>query len=142
MRVFYLFHINDNFYSLYKDIPSSLFNILKQVHRIAPSDIDYAMNIFYQVNTDVPKEELDRKLFLELHQETTYKKEKDIHFYNNMYFNEESIMEIRHNYIKIKTNKDLSYFLKVLVSYQLNYFVCDFKNQDYFFLNGIQAYIR
>ena len=51
-------------------------------------------------------------------------------------------MEIRHNYIKIKTNKDLSYFLKVLVSYQLNYFVCDFKNQDYFFLNGIQAYIR
>ena len=75
MRVFYLFHINDNFYSLYKDIPSSLFNILKQVHRIAPSDIDYAMNIFYQVNTDIPKEELDRKLFLELHQETTYKKE-------------------------------------------------------------------
>lgn len=139
MRVFYLFNINDSFYSLYKDLPSSLFNILKQVHRIVPSDLNYAMNIFYQVNEDVPKEELDKKIFLELHQDSTYKKEGDIHYYNNMYFNEESSMEIKHNYIKIKSSKDLSYFFRILISYNLNYFVCDFKNQDYFFLESLES---
>lgn len=141
MRTFYIFNIQDSFYSLYKDTPSSLFNILKQIHNLMPSDLVYATNIFYQVNDFIDKEKLDRKIFLELHQELPYKKDKDKHIYNNLYLNEETWMEIRNNYIKIKSNKDFSYFFRVLLNYDLNYFVCDFKNQDYFFLSRLKMLV-
>ena len=85
MRTFYIFNIHDNFYTLYKDTPSSLFNILKQIHNLMPNDLVYATNIFYQVNNRIDKESLDRKIFLELHQEMPYKKDKDKHIYNNLY---------------------------------------------------------
>lgn len=141
MRTYYLFNINDNFYSIYKDIPSSLYNILKQIYKIAPNDINYAMNIFYQVNDTIPKEKLDRKIFLELHQEFPYKKNGEIHTYNNLYLNEETTMQIKTNYIKIRSNKDFAYFFRILMNYKLNYFVCDFKNQDYFFFNNIKMLV-
>jgi len=141
MRTFYIFNIQDNFYSLYKDTPSSLFNILKQIHNLMPSDLVYATNIFYQVNDFIDKEMLDRKIFLELHQELPYKKDKDRHIYNNLYLDEETSMEIRNNYIKIRSNKDFSYFFRVLLNYDLNYFVCDFKNQDYFFLSRLKMLV-
>lgn len=141
MRTFYIFNIKENFYSLYKDTPSSLFNILKQIHHLMPSDIVYASNIFYQVNDQIDKEMLDHKIFLELHQDLPYSKKKDIHIYNNLYLDEVTTMEIRHNYIKIKSNKDFAYFFRVLLDYDLNYFVCDFKNQDYFFLSSLKTLV-
>ncbi len=141
MRTFYIFNIHDNFYTLYKDTPSSLFNILKQIHNLMPNDLVYATNIFYQVNNRIDKESLDRKIFLELHQEMPYKKDKDKHIYNNLYLDEETYMEIKSNYIKIKSNKDFSYFFRVLLNYDLNYFVCDFTNQDYFFLSSLKMLV-
>lgn len=141
MRTFYIFNIQDNFYTLYKDTPSSLYNILKQIHNLMPNDLAYATNIFYQVNNGIDKEKLDRRIFLELHQELPYKKDQDKHIYNNLYLNEETYMEIKHNYIKIKSNKDFSYFFRVLLNYDLNYFVCDFKNQDYFFLSSLKMLV-
>ncbi len=141
MRTFYLFNISDNFYSLYKDSPSSLYHILNQVKSLTSNDLSYAMTIFYQVNDIIPKERLDRRIFLDFHQEITYKKDGDIHRYNNMYLDEFSTMVIKNNYIKIKSNKDLAYFLRMLNDYNLNYFVCDFKNQDYFFLNSIKILV-
>ena len=141
MRTFYIFNIHDNFYTLYKDTPSSLFNILKQIHNLMPNDLVYATNIFYQVNNRIDKESLDRKIFLELHQEMPYKKDKDKHIYNNLYLDEETYMEIKSNYIKIKSNKDFSYFFRVLLNYDLNYFVWDFTNQDYFFLSSLKMLV-
>lgn len=141
MRVFYLFNINDNFYSLYKDNPSSLFNILKQVHLLSTDDLVYASNIFYQVNDVIDKENLDRRIFLDLHQDMPYSKRKDTHIYNDLYLNLESTMEIKNNYIKIKSSKDCTYFFRVLLNYNLNYFVCDFQNHDYFFLSGLKSLV-
>ncbi len=141
MRTFYVFNINDNFCSLYKDSPTSLYNIMTQIHKLVPNDINYAMNIFYQVNNAIPKEKLDRKIFLKYHQDLPYKKDKDMHIYNNLYLEEESTMEIKNNYIKIRSNKDFTYFFKILLNYDLNYFVCDFKNQDYFFLDSLKMLV-
>ncbi len=70
-----------------------------------------------------------------------YKKDKDKHIYNNLYLDEETYMEIKSNYIKIKSNKDFSYFFRVLLNYDLNYFVCDFTNQDYFFLSSLKMLV-
>ena len=134
MRTFYIFNINENIYALYRDNPISLYNILKQISTIMPSDIVYATNIFSQVCNTIDKEKLDRRIFLDLHQDMPYKKNKDIHIYNNLYLDETTTMEIKNNYIKIKTNKDYAYFFRVLLKYELNYFVCDFKNQDFFFM--------
>ena len=141
MRVFYIFSINDNFYSLYKDTPSSLYNILKQISSIMPSDIGYANNIFHQINNSIDKNTLDRRIFLDLHQEMPYSKRGETHIYNNLYLDETTTMEIKNNYIKIKSNKDYAYFLRTLLKFVSNYFVCDFQNHDYFFLSSIKTLV-
>ena len=41
MRVFYIFNIKPEFKYLYKDSPSSLFNILKQLYYLKDDDIRY-----------------------------------------------------------------------------------------------------
>lgn len=141
MRTFYLFNINDSFYSLYNDSPSCLYNILKQISSIMPSDVLYAHNILLQVSESIDKENLDRRIFLDLHQEMPYSKKGEVHIYNNLYLDEVTTMEIKHHYIKIKSNKDFAYFFRILEAFPLNYFVCDFKNQDYFFLSSLKTLV-
>ena len=45
--------------------------------------------------------------------------------------------EVKKTYIKISTSKDQNYFFKGLYKENPNFFVCDFANNDYFFLKDI-----
>ena len=142
MRTFYIFNINDSFYSLYNESPTSIYNVLKQISNIMPNDSKYATNIFYQINKNINKQEMDKDLFIKMHQDYTYKKLGDTHIYNDLYLDEVSIMEIKNNYIKIKSNKNYSFFFKYLGEYKYNFFVCDFKNKDYFFLSKLKNLVK
>ena len=136
MRNFYLFLINDNLYSLFKDNPYSIYNILKEICSLNNNDSMYGNNLFKSICSKIDADKLNRKIFIDYHRELCYKKDHKKHIYNNLYLNEETYMEIKNSYIKIKSNKDYSYFLRALSKYNLNLFVCDFKNHDYFFLEN------
>ena len=135
MKVYYIFKIKDEFVDLYKDTPSVLFNILRSIYYLDKEEVEYGYNIFNQLTIPFKKNELDRNLFIELHQTIPYTKRKDTHYINNLYRNEISRLNINNYYIKLELEQDFSSFYEILDEKLDNLFVCAFKNIDFFFLN-------
>ena len=135
MKVYYIFKIKDEFVSLYKETPSVLFNILKNIYYLDKEEVEYGYNIFHQLITPISKNELDRSLYIELHQSIPYTKRKDIHYINNLYRNEISRLHINNCFMKLELEQNFSSFYPILGEKLDNLFVCTFKNIDFFFLS-------
>lgn len=110
MRVFYVFDMQDEFVSLYKNNPRTLYRILRQIYYMHQEDIHYGFNLFHQIVERIDKSKLDQYLFLKLHREATYSKRDNIHYINNLYQDEVSTLEIKNTHMKIETNHDISSF--------------------------------
>ena len=70
MRTFFVFDIREEYLALYYNYEISLYNLLKQVYTIKKDNIIYGKHLFYQLIKPLPKEELDRRLFITLHTKT------------------------------------------------------------------------
>ena len=66
----------------------------------------------------------------------SYKKTLNKHVLNNL--TENTKLTVYNTYIKIKTNKNITDFFKVLENEE-NIFICDFNNKDYFWLSKVNA---
>lgn len=141
MRTFFVFDLKEEIINLYKDTPSSLYIILKQILNLNKDNIEYGNTLFRQICRLVDKSSIDRNIFIKLHQEVPYSKRRDTHIYNNLYLDEVTTMIVKNTYVKIESNKDVAYFLKTLSDYSNNFFVCDFKNYDYFLLKDAKMLV-
>lgn len=139
MKVYYIFKLKNEFVSLYKDNPSVLFNILKSIYYLDKTEVDYGYNLFRQLTTPYQKNELDRKLYIKLHQEIPYSKRKEVHCINNLYKDEVSRLVINNFYLKLELEQEHSSFFSILNKEIDNLFACSFKNVDFFFL---EEYLR
>lgn len=138
MRIYYAFKIKKEFYDIYKETPSVLYNFLNQLYHFRKEDLDYGSNLFKQITTSLNKDELDKKLFVKLHNKMKYCKKGDEHIINNLYKDEVSIMKIKNSCIVINCNKNCPEFFEFLSEEEDNIFVCDFINHDYFYVNQIK----
>lgn len=141
MRVFYLFKIKDEFKYLYKDNPSQLYSLFKQIYYLGKDDIIYGKNIFSQLVEPIDKQTLDRKFFVKLHREIPYSKREEVHIINNLYKDEVSKMIIKNTYIRIETESSFSSFFNYLTLFEENLFACDFSYLDFFFLDRIKTLV-
>lgn len=138
MRIFYAFKIKEEFYELYKDTPSVLYNFFNQLYYFRKDELEYGSNLFRQIINFYDKEELDKKLFINLHNKMRYCKRKDEHIINDLYKDEVSIMKIKKSYIVINSNKNCTEFFEFLEKEDPYIFVCDFNNQDYFYISNLK----
>lgn len=136
MRVYYIFKIRKEFINLYKDAPSSLYNILKSIYYLDKDSVEYGYNMFNQLISTIDKIKLDRDIYIKLHKDIPYAKENDIHIINNYYKNEISKLRINNFYMKLVLNQKNSSFYDVLKEKEDDLFVCNFKNTDFFFLKN------
>ena len=136
MRVYYIFKIKKEFINLYKDAPSSLYNILKSIYYLDKDSVEYGYNMFNQLISTIDKIKLDRDIYIKLHKDIPYAKENDIHIINNYYKNEISKLRINNFYMKLVLNQKDSSFYDILKEKEDNLFVCNFKNTDFFFLKN------
>ncbi len=141
MRVFYIFSIKEEFVSLYRNNPSTLFNMLKQIYYMHQEDINYGFTLFSQLVRRVEKDEIDRDLFLRLHKEICYNKREHKHIINHLYKDEISVLEVKRTHLKLETNKDFSTYFNILGNYDINYFICDFKKLDFFWLASLKVLV-
>ncbi len=141
MRIYYVFDIRSEYVDLYKETPNSLYNVLHQLYYMRKKDLEYGFNMFKQLANRIDKDELDKNIFLKLHNKMTYVKKKDNHIINNLYKDEVSALKVKYSYILINTNKSYTDFFNVLALDNRNYFVCDFINNDYFFLSNIKILV-
>ena len=70
-----------------------------------------------------------------------YLKRNDEHIINNLYKNEISIMKIKKSYIIINSNSSYTDFFPILNNLCKYLFVCDFNNQDYFYLANLKMLV-
>ena len=134
MKVYYVFKIKKEIINLYKDIPSVLYNILKNIYYLEKTEVEYGYNLFNQLIIPIDKNKLDRELYIKLHNDIPYSKRGNIHYINNLYKNEVSRLSICNYYFKLELEQNYSSFFKILYEEDSNLFVCTFKYTDFFFL--------
>ena len=134
MRVYFIFDIKEEFINLYRGNERVLYNILKQIYYLAKEEVEYGYHLFKQLINPIDKNRIDRYLFLKLHQDIPYSKRGQIHYYNNLYRDEISRLTVKKSYIKIEAEQLSSSFFEYLNQLNPRLFVCEFKYQDYFFL--------
>ena len=49
MRIYYAFKIKKEFYDIYKETPSVLYNFLNQLYYFKKEDLDYGNELFRQI---------------------------------------------------------------------------------------------
>ena len=134
MKVYYIFNVKEEFIDLYKDTPRVLYNILKNIYYLDKEEVDYGYNLLNQLINPIPKNILDRKLYIKLHQELPYSKRKEIHYINNLYRNEISRLTVYNYYLKLEVEQSFSTFFEILHEEFNNLFICSFQKIDFFFL--------
>lgn len=97
--------------------------------------------MFKQLTNKIENEKLDQEIFIKMHNKMTYIKKGKNHIINNLYKDEVTAMKIKKAYILINCNKNYTEFFNILVNDEKNYFVCDFINNDYFFLSDIKILV-
>lgn len=134
MKVYFIFDIKQEFINLYKGNERVLYNILRQIYYLEKEEVEFGYNLFSQLINIIPKTEIDRKLFIKYHQDIPYSKRGETHYINNLYKDEISRLTIKKSYIRLELEQETSTFLNILPDFSSNYFVCDFKNHNYYFL--------
>lgn len=142
MRIYYIFNIKDEIAKLYKKNPKDLFKILENIYYMQEEDANYGFNIFNQLTNIIKVDELNNELFIKLHKDMVYSKIKNEHIINNLYQDEVSILKVKKAYLLLESNKSYSSFFKILYEDNSNYFICDFKEKDFFFIDDIKTFLR
>lgn len=141
MRIYFVFKIKEEYTDLYRDTPSTLYNILNQMYYMKRSEIGYGFNLFNQMIDRINKFELDKYLYILLHTKMKYSKKGEDHILNNLYKDEVSILRVKTTHILINSNKSYTEFFTLLNQFDSSLFVCDFNNHDYFFLSDIKLLV-
>lgn len=129
MRIYYLFVIKKELYEIYKNKENTLYKTLNKLYLSTLEDYNYAYVVYHQLCNIINTSML--KLYFE---EKDFTKIKDIYELKNYLTKEHTFVKITPSYIKIKTNKNISELFKIFLYYNHNFFVCDFKEKDYFWL--------
>ena len=139
--MYYIFNVKDDIAKLYQDNPSSLYKILENIYYMHEEEVNYGFNIFKQLTNKIKVRELDNEIYIKLHKDLIYSKIDGEHVINDLYHDEVSILKVKSSHILLKSNKNYASFFKILSIYH-NYFVCDFKEKDFFFVNDIMSLIN
>lgn len=130
MRKYYLFILKKEYYDQYKNKSYVLYRMLENLYRLKTYDFSYGINIYNElclpfsvkvlknyINNKVPYKRINNKIIkLDSMFEKTY-------------------LQINYSCVIIKTNVNFPQILKIFNIYNKNIFVCDFKAQDYFWLD-------
>ena len=142
MRVYYIFNVKSEIVGIYKNKPSSLYKILENIYFMHKEEANYGFSIFKQLTNRIKTMEISNDIYVKLHKDLVYSKTLDEHIINDLYHDEISILKIRNSNILIETNKSFSSFFKVLNDINPSFFVCDFKEKDFFFMNDVITFVN
>ena len=129
------------FKNLYSSNPGNLYNILKRLYSMKKEQLSLGFNLFSQLVEKNNKTELNKNIFIKYHKDLVYSKNGNEHIINNLYKDEVSILTVKSAYILVTVNKNYSSFFSVISEFGDEYFVCDFNNKDYFWINDIKILV-
>lgn len=132
MRTYYLFCIKKKAYQKTKDKPKMLFILLKNMSKVKLNNYSYGLSLYKILCNNIQVNYLANYLNYRFY--ITNNKRK--YLFINKRLNEKTILIIRNSCIIIHTNVNFPNILNVLNIYDRRFFVVDFENKDYFWLNS------
>jgi len=134
MRIFYLFQITEQFEKMYRNNPSELYKILDEIRNLPCDNYLYGLSLYKQLCIPFNKKNINEYIYNRNCNAYYYQYTKFKHSVFIRDINEKTTLIIKYVYLHIETNVNYPYFLKSFKNNN-NIFVCDFNNQDYFWLN-------
>lgn len=138
MRMYYIFNVKPDIANLYRNNPSSLYKILESIYFMHQEEANYGFSIFKQITDKIKIHDINNELYIKLHKELVYSKMNNEHIINDLYHDEVSILKVKASHLLLESNKSYSSFFSLLNGINTYYFVCDFKEKDFFFMNDIK----
>ncbi len=127
MRKYNLFLIKDEYVKSYSNNRIILFKTLKNLYEIK-TNVNYSLSIYNQICNV-----FDKKLLLYyFHNKKAFINDNNLFYLNTQ--KEESVIKINYSALTLATNNNFSDIFKILKIYNQNIFVCDFLNNDYFWI--------
>lgn len=130
MRKFYMFSIQKKYQGeTLKDL-KSIYSILENLYYLNTNKFNYGISIYNQLCKRINSETLLKTL----KKSPIYKiKEKRV-ILNDL---EKSLLEVNNCCLILYTNANISSFFKYINSVENSIFVCDFENNDFFWLKKV-----
>lgn len=133
MRTYFIFNINKEMSILTKDSPYMLYKSFESIYKGQRSDLNIATNLYEQLALRIHPG-LNNHIYNTFKDDDFYYLANNNHQYYNKYKDERCQLTIKNSYMICLTNTIKP---KILTKLDGNYFVCDFENKDYFWLNEI-----
>ena len=135
VRVFYIYNINDYFTSIYDNYPYKLYKMLEDAYLTGKYNTSESIRLYKQIVTNYNKLFMNNYIFANNKLDISYYHKEDKHLITNAF--EYTKLEVNRYYLKIITNINYPIFFDNINTYSDNIFICDYKNNDYFWLNRI-----
>ena len=130
MRKYYLFVIKNDYQQIYKNHSYVLFKTLENLKGTIPVNFPYGISLYEQLcqtfHSDILNNYIKRKFKCK-------KINKKIIKINSMV--ENTYIQVNKSCTIILTNLNIPPVFRIFDIYNKRIFVCDFENQDYFWLN-------
>ena len=135
MRVFYIYNVNDFFTSVYDKYPYKLYKMLEDAYYTNKHNIVLSSTYYEQITTNFNKLYINNYINANNKLDSYYYNKNNIHIISSR--DEYSKLMVSSYCLKLKTNLNYPTFFKNITTYSDNIFICDFENQDYFWLNKV-----
>lgn len=135
MRVFYLFDVNMNFYDMYREYPYKLYKMYEDLYLTSKYNEELSIRMYKQMNHRFNISFMNNYLKGQNKLEPYYYNKEKSHIISSRYIY--SKLKVYTYYITIESNINFVKFFRQLNDYSSNFFVCDFDNNDYFWLEKI-----
>lgn len=136
MRLYYIFSIKDSIYKIIKNNPEKLYHLLESIYKLKHEDIRLGYKLFEKTCNFLDKKNLNNLIKNLNYDNMSYTSFRDSHLMNDFYKDESTKLTVNNSHVLIKTNVVYPNFFNEIKTLK-NAFVCDFVNEDYFFLKSI-----
>lgn len=133
MRKYYLFIIKKDFSNVYKNNANTLYITLDNIYKLKNKNLIYGISVYNQLCQVFDVDIIDN--YLSNKSRKYIKKYHNKFFINDVYAGQKTCIQVNHSCIVIKTNSNMPYALQIFSWYSNDIFVCDFVNNDYFWLD-------
>ncbi len=137
MRNFYIFEINEAVKKMTYQNPYELFHTLETIYYQKREDMMLSFHFLEQLIQPISIQKLDYVLFQHYKENYFYTKYKNVHSMHDVYRKENTCLYLFQTYLKLETNVVKPRFLEELQKNH-NFFVCDFEEKDYFWMDSLE----